>query len=117
MDKLVEEAAQKKSPVVLTKHRDIRFELSFKYALQKGYTFENLEKRKLNDFQRFLDKVSKMTVQQVDLAFARKPDKNDTFNDEQVLHYAVTDSFRLHALLEEGRYVVLRLDPNHKVHS
>jgi len=117
MEKLASDVSHNKAPAILTKRRDIQFELCFKYPLQKGYTFENLEKRKLSDFQRFLDKVSKMTVQQVDLAFARKPDKNDTFKDEQVLHYAVTDSFRLHTVLEEGRYVVLRIDPNHKVHK
>ena len=66
--------------------------------------------------QSFLDKVSKMTVQQVDEAFSRKPDKNDIFQGHQVYHYAVTESFRIHVINEEGRYKIIRFDPNHKVH-
>jgi len=109
--------AIKRKPTLLTNHRDVRFELSFKYSLLKGFTFRNLEKRNLNDFQRFLDKVAKMTVQQVDESFARRPDKTDSYFDKQVLHYEITDSFRIHVVLEEGRYVIIRLDPNHKVHG
>jgi len=117
MGKLTKNTAQKSTPTVLTRNRDVPFELCFKYALLKGYTFHNLEKRNVKDFQNFLDKVANMTVQQVDMQFARKPDKNDNYKNEQVLHYGVTDSFRLHTILEEGRYVVIRLDPNHKVHK
>ena len=58
-----------------------------------------------------------MTVQQVDQAYARKPDKNDTYNGLQVYHYAVTDSFRIHVVNEAGRYKIIRLDPHHKVHK
>lgn len=32
-------------------------------------------------------------------------------------HNAVSDTFRIHVIIEEGRYKVIRLDPNHKVHS
>ena len=104
-------------PTLLTNLRDVRFELSFKYPLKKSFTFAELEKRDLIDFQRFLDKIAKMTVQQVDKSFARRPDKNDSYEGKQVLHYGVTDSFRIHTILEEGRYVVIRLDPNHRVHQ
>ena len=40
-----------------------------------------------------------------------------TFDNKPVLHYGVTDAFRIHTVLEEGRYVVIRLDPNHRVHN
>ena len=112
-----EDTVPKQSPVLLTNRRDVLFELSFKYPLIKGYTFKELEKRNVNDFQRFLDKIVKMTVQQVDESFARQPDKNDNYANTQILHYEITDSFRIHVILEEGRYVVLRLDPNHKLHG
>ena len=68
------------------------------------------------ELQGFLDKVSRMTVQQVDSLYARKPDKTDTFDGEQVYHYEVTDSFRIHVIIEEGYYKIIRLDPNHRVH-
>ncbi|MCL1983655.1 MAG: hypothetical protein FWG53_11310 [Clostridiales bacterium] len=116
MDKRRDDTAFGRAPVLLTNRRDVRFELSFKYPLIKGYTFKELEKRNLSDFQRFFDKVARMTVQQVGESFARPPDKDDSIYSKQVLHYEITDSFRIHVILEEGRYVVVRLDPNHIVH-
>jgi hypothetical protein len=101
---------------ILTAKRDTPFILCFKYPLEKGYTLNELEKINNKELQNFLDKVSKMTVQQVDTAFARQPDKNDTFHGFQVYHYAVTESFRIHVINEAGRYKIIRLDPNHKVH-
>lgn len=100
----------------LTNNRDVRFELCFKYPLQHGFTFKELTLQNNKELQRFLDKVSNMTVQQVDESFARKPDKTDTFNGDQVYHYSVTDSFRIHVIIEDGYYKIIRLDPNHNVH-
>lgn len=101
----------------LTNKRDVPFELCFKYPLQRGFTFKELSQNDNRDLQRFLDKVSQMTVQQVDLLYARKPDKNDSYNGEQVFHYEVTDRFRIHVIIEEGYYKIVRLDPNHLVHN
>lgn len=101
----------------LTSRVDVGFELCFKYPLAKGYTFRELTKQDLKVLQAFLDKVSKMTVQQVDESFSRVPDKNDKFRDCQVLHYALSDKFRIHVVLESGSYKVLRLDPQHKFHA
>ena len=101
----------------LTEHRDVPFKLCFHYPLEKKYTMDKMSMMDIKAFQNFLDKISKMTVQQVDTAFSRKPDKNDTYNDLQIRHYEVTDKFRIHVVLEEGLYKILRLDPNHKVHS
>lgn len=106
-----------KSTRILTKKRDVPFILCFKYELEKGYTFKELEKKNNRELQNFLDKVAKMNVQQVDSSFARKPDGEDTYKGSQVYHYAVTNSFRIHVINEEGRYIILRLDPNHKVHK
>ena len=114
---LTKETGPKKSSRLLTTQRDVGFVLCFKYPLEKKYSFTELEKQNNKEFQGFLDKVSKMTVQQVDQAFARKPDKNDTYNGLQVYHYAITDSFRIHVVNEAGHYVVIRLDPHHKVHK
>lgn len=102
---------------LLTTQRDVPFVLCFKYPLERGYTFLELSQQNKKEFQSFLDKVSRMTVQQVNESFARKPDKNDAYNGNKVYHYAVTESFRIHVIIEEGRYKVIRLDPNHKVHN
>lgn len=101
----------------LTNCRDVPFEICFKYPLERGYTFENLSQRNLKDFQRFLDKVSIMTVDQVDHSFARKPDQNDSFQGNQVYHYEVSKGFRIHVVNEAGYYKVIRLDPNHRFHA
>ena len=72
---------------LLTSKRDVSFELCFKYPLERGYTLKELTKQNNNELQNFLDKVSRMTVQQVDMLYARKPDKMDTFRGFQVYHY------------------------------
>ena len=101
---------------VLTRKVDVPFQLCFKDRLEKGYTFEELQKKNLKEFQLFLNKVSQMTVDQVDKQFGRKPDKNDTYCGKQVQHYEVNDKFRIHGVNELGGFMVIRLDPNHKVH-
>lgn len=102
---------------ILTTKRDVPFELVFKYPLEKGYTFKELTKQNNKEFQSFLDKVSKMSVDQVDKLYARRPDKNDEYKGMQVLHYGITDKFRIHVVLEDGYYKIIRLDPNHKFHG
>ena len=98
-------------------YREVPFELCFKYPLKKGYTFNELSKSDIKAFQSFLDKIARMTVTQVDKLYARKPDANDFYGDTQVYHYAVTDGFRIHVVNEGGFYKIIRLDPNHKMHS
>ena len=63
-----------------------------------------------------MNKVSQMTVTQVDKAYSRKPDTDDVYNGMQVYHYAVTEVFRIHVVIEAGYYKIIRLDPKHKVH-
>lgn len=105
------------TPIKLTENTNSPFILCFKYPLQKGYTFSEMSKADIRSFQRFLDKVSKMTVQQVDKTFRRQPDHNDMYKGQQIQHYEVTNKFRIHVVLEGGRYKVIRMDPNHTVHK
>ena len=62
-------------------------------------------------------KISRMSVQQVEKQYARKPDKSDRYGDMQVFHYEVSKTFRIHAINEEGQYRVIRIDPNHRFHG
>lgn len=97
-------------------NREVPFELCFKYPLENGYTFKELSPENIKQFQAFLNKVSQMTVTQVDRTFSRKPDKDDTYKGMQVYHYEVTEVFRIHVVIEAGYYKIIRLDPKHKVH-
>lgn len=98
-------------------NREVPFELCFKYPLENGYTFKELTPVNVKEFQSFLDKVSKMTVSQVDKAYFRKPDTRDIYKGMQVYHYEVTKTFRIHVVIEAGYYKIIRLDPKHKVHK
>lgn len=68
----------------------------FKYPLENVYTFKDLTPENTRQFQAFLNKISQMTVTQVDRAFARKQDKDDTYRGMQGYHYEVTEVFILH---------------------
>lgn len=103
-------------PKMLTTNLNTPFVLGFKYQLESGFSFKNMSLRDIKDFQNFLDKICKMTVQQVDTAYARKPDSNDVFHEKKVRHYYVADAFRIHVVLDEGVFMVIRLDPNHSFH-
>lgn len=95
---------------------DVPFELCFRYPLENGYTFKELTQDNVRQFQAFLNKVSKMTVSQVDRAFSRKPDSADTYNGMQVYHYEVTKVFRIHVVNEAGYFKIIRLDSRHQFH-
>lgn len=101
----------------LTSHLSLPFTLCFKYKLQNGYALDDLNAAQIKDFQKFLDTVSQLTFQQVEKRYRRKSDTNDTFNGDQVIHYGITQVFRVHGTIENGQFVVLRLDPKHQVHK
>ena len=58
-----------------------------------------------------------MSFDMVDKQYLCTTDKADIYKESQVFHYRVSDTFRVHGILEEGRVKVLRLDPNHKFHK
>ena len=93
------------------------FSLCFRYKLQNGYTFSDLNIHELREFQAFLNLSSQMTFEQVERRYRRKSDTNDTFGGDQVIHYGIGEVFRIHGIIEEAQFVVLRLDPEHKYHK
>lgn len=105
------------SKLTKTQNREVPFELCFKYPLENGYTFKELTNENIKQFQAFLNKVSQMTVTQVDKAYSRKPDTTDSYRSLQVYHYEVTPVFRIHVVIEAGYYKIIRLDPRHKKHK
>ena len=101
----------------LTNRNKTNFIISFKYKLHNKFNFDKMDINNLKQFQNFLDKVSKMTFNQVDKEFLCTNDKKDTFKGIQIIHYVVNKKFRIHGIIEDGRFKVLRMDPNHDVHN
>lgn len=117
MTKLVNLDGNSTNPKQLTTQIDVPFVICFRDKLQSGYTFKELEKTNNKEFQNFLDKVSNMTVSQVDKMYRRPTDRQDKYGEHQIFHYEVSNSFRIHVINYNGYYEVIRLDPNHKVHK
>jgi len=114
--KLVDvKAHEENSP--LTNRRDRPFRLCFKYKLENDYRFDNFQLIDIKKFQAFLDKIALMVFREVDTLFLRHTDKNDEYHGQQVIHYEVAEKFRIHGIIENGEFVVIRLDPNHRYHE
>lgn len=101
----------------LSNHLSSPFSLCFRYKLQNGYTFSDLNVHQLREFQAFLNRSSQMTFEQVERRYRRASDTSDTFNGDQVIHYGIGQVFRIHGIIEEAQFVVLRLDPTRKYHK
>lgn len=117
MSRKLYEAKQQSKPVKLSSRLDVPFIISFKYPLKNGYTFAEMRPEDNKAFQSFLNKVSNMTFNQVDTAHRKKSDVHDLYNGQQVIHYGVSGTFRIHGVIENSRFKVIRLDPRHKFHS
>ena len=101
----------------LVQKKELPFVVAFRYPLLRGFTFDRLEKKDLKEWQNFLDKVSQMSYSQVRKQYMRTSDKNDRFFGEQILHFAVSKTFRVHGVIVDEVFCVLRLGRNHKVHN
>jgi len=102
---------------ILTNKNNLPFVVCFEYLLPKKFNFTQLQKTDIDTFQAFLDKISKMSFADVDKQYLRKPDKQDMFKDMHMIHYKASASFRIHGVIKNGKFYVIRLDPNHKVHN
>lgn len=101
----------------LTRHTEVPFVVSFKYKLFDEFKFTDMQMRDLKTFQNFLDRVAGMSFNEVDKAYRKKSDKQDEFEGKNVIHYNCGGSFRIHGIVEDSRFKVLRIDPNHKFHN
>lgn len=114
--KTLSKIAKHKEGSVLEKRR-LPFNLCFQYKLASGYTLDKLSSDNVKTLQRFLDKISKMTFVEADKLFLRENDREDNYNGVQVIHYAISDRFRIHGIIESSKFCVIRLDPNHRFHE
>lgn len=94
------------------------FRFAFHFPLQDGYRFADLQIRDLKNLQNFFDIASGLTINQMDSTYRRDADKADVYNNQQVQHYGTKNGFRIHGIYnEDGYFVVIRIDPNHKKHN
>ena len=93
------------------------FVICFHHKLDSKFTFKTLQQDKLKKFQKFLDTVADRTFLDVDSQYLRPNDKRDKYDGEQMIHYEVNDGFRIHGIIENGEFCVIRIDPNHKFHK
>ena len=107
----------KRSKGGLPDKRKPPFNLCFQHKLENGYTLADLSNANIKTLQRFLDKVSKLTFAEADKLYLRETDKQDIYDGVQVIHYAVTDKFRIHGVIDGEKFCVIRIDPNHKHHD
>lgn len=105
-------------PEKLTSRTAVPFLMVFSDRLERNYTLDTMSPRDLKAFQRFLDKVVNMSVDEVEKSFLRDPDHQDKFHSRQVYHYGVTDTFRIHGYYgSDAMFHVLRIDPKHEYHK
>ena len=104
-------------PNKLTTKINAPFIVSFKYSLKKGYKLKDLQLCDVQELSRFFDKVAQMDFNQVEQKYRKTSDKKDQYKCQQVIHYQYSNSGRIHGIIEEGRFKVLRIDPNHKFHN
>ena len=101
----------------LTRNNTSPFAIVFIHKLPKGYCFKNLSIANIKKFQSFLDKSCGLTFTEVDKLYKRPTDEKDKYCGEQVIHYEVSDKFRIHGIINKGYFQVTKIDPNHKVHK
>ena len=110
-------AKSRETPTKLTNRLSSPFSLCFKYPLEQGYTFNDMSLAQVREFQKFLDLSAQMSFEQAERRYRRQSDTNDIKDGDQVIHYGIGKTFRIHGVIQNAQFVVIRLDPNHKFHS
>lgn len=101
---------------ILAARTSAPFSITFRHKLLNGYRLSDLKRENYKELQSFLDKVCGIPFNDVDKLYRRKSDTDDSYEGEQIIHYEVTGKFRIHGIIENSQFIVLRLDPNHRVH-
>ena len=105
----------------LTRAKDTLFCIKIDHHLQKKYCFKSLGVKHIKAFQRFIDKACSMTYSEVDKVYLRQSDKQDKAmvgeEEFQIVHYEVDQKFRIHGIIIQGQFKLIRLDPEHKHHQ
>lgn len=92
--------------------------MSLERSLEKGFCFKDVQQREIKAFNGFINKTigNKLTFQEVNELYGRLPDKNDTIDGHSVYHYELSKKSRIHGYLNDGYFVICRIDQNHNFH-
>ena len=105
----------------LTQVPSIPFRIAIEVDLEKDYCFQSLNKNKgYKNFQAFIDRTVGRSITEVEKAYKRQTDKQDTKTicnvKYQIIHFGLSD-LRLHGYYNPDDYfVICRIDPSHEVH-
>jgi hypothetical protein len=102
---------------VLTGRRNMPFIICFSRQLETRFDFSSLKQADIQAFHKFFRKTIGISVSHVDNNYLRKPDKNDSVGGFDILHYEVSNSFRIHGYYDKSLFHVIRLDCDHKFHN
>ena len=111
--------ASREANKILTSNNNAKFKISLERKLEKRYSFKDLEKREMKEFNSFIESTvgNDLTFQQVHELFGTKRDNNDKVDGMDIIHYRVNNKYRIHGYLRDSYFVLCRIDPNHNVHN
>ena len=102
----------------LTERNKVNFKIYIGDNLEKKYTFEDVQQKNSHEFCRFLGKTLGKDWNYVAKNYQKKTDKTDfTEKGQQIIHLKFSRAGRIHGYLENGVFVLIRFDPNHKKHG
>lgn len=107
---------------VLTSKRYTSVKFSVKLCgetICKRYKVNDLQKDDKIRFTNLLGQMLEMNWEDVENKYRRPDDKEDkTKEGIQICHYGKNgDSMRIHGYIDSGMLIIVKVDPNHKVHN
>lgn len=116
-NKLTKKTNTSKSKKTLTSKNEVKFKLLFGNCIQSGYDFKAIQKVDAHKLMRFVGDVVGRDWSYVESKYGRIPDKRDSVNGHDIIHYGYSDGSRIHGYEENGVFVLVRFDPSHKFHN
>lgn len=103
----------------LTSYTKTPFKMSIERVFERGYCLKSLEKSHMKKLNEFIKRTvgNDLSFKEVQENYGRRPDKTDTIDGYEVVHYQVDRKFRLHGIIRDASFVICRIDPNHKFHN
>lgn len=112
----------KNSKIELTENKEPKLVISFGLKLENGYDFKKLKSDSLKEFQTILNDSTQLSLDEMENRYGRDLDSDDILEYNgikfQVLHFGKDRStFRIHGILADSYFHVIRIDPKHKFHK
>lgn len=107
------------TPQKLTDKVSTSFKISLEEKLQNNYDFKTLRNKKdMESFQKLLYKLIGKSWDNIK-SLKRQNCKNDKHTDgSQIIHFGEDgNTLRLHGIMRKDYFVLLRIDPKHKINK